>query len=180
MALPVMVAIVATGLIVANRMVDTSYASLVATRYGWLLNAKLALLAVILSIAARAHLAWLPAFAQNSELAHAAGRGLRMWLTVEFVLASVLLVVATVLANAVPAKHAVIEHWPYPFRFSVAATWGDPSVMVRVWAGTVLLVWAGGHRARLGGAMEGRAAPHRNSGRAGGLCAGRGLAFPCR
>ena len=52
-----MVAIVATGLIVSNRMVDTSYASLVATRYGSLLNAKLALLAVILSIAARAHFA---------------------------------------------------------------------------------------------------------------------------
>ncbi len=144
MALPVMVAIVATGLIVADRMVDTSYASLVATSYGWLLNTKLALLLVILSIAARAHFTWLPSFSQNSELAPAAGRELRKWLTVEFVLALVLVVVATVLANAVPAKHVVIDHWPYPFRFSIIATWGDPSVMIRVWVGTVLLVLAGG------------------------------------
>ena len=58
-ALPVMIAVVATGIIVADRMVDTSYASLVATSYGWLLNTKLALLAVILVIAARARLVWI-------------------------------------------------------------------------------------------------------------------------
>ena len=82
MALPVMVAIVATGLIVADRMVDTSYASLVATRYGWLLNAKIALLVVILSIAARAHFAWLPSLGQNPESASAGGQGLRKWVIV--------------------------------------------------------------------------------------------------
>jgi len=151
-ALPVMIAIVATGIIVADRMVDASYAALVASSYGWLLNAKLALLAVILVIAARARFAWLPSLDQNPDLAAVGERGLRRGVTVEVVLASVLVLVATMLANAVPAKHAVIEDWPYPFRFSIDATWGEPSVMIRVWVGVALLLLAGGsaalHRAK--------------------------------
>lgn len=139
MALPVMVGIVATGIVVANQMVDTSYAALVATIYGWLLNAKLALLAVILSIAARAHFVWLPSLAKNSEAAEAGRQGLRKWLTVEFALASALVLIATLLANAVPAKHVAIEYWPYPFRFSIDATWGDWLVRVLVIAGVLLL-----------------------------------------
>jgi len=144
MALPVMVGIVATGLLVADRMVDTSYAALVATAYGWLLNTKLALLAVILSIAARAHFVWLPALAGDPAGAETGRRGLRKWLTVEFVLALVLVVVATLLANAVPAKHVAIEHWPYPFRFSIDATWGDWLVRTIVLAGVALLGLAAG------------------------------------
>jgi putative copper resistance protein D len=139
MALPVMVGIVATGIVVADRMVDTSYAALVATPYGWLLNAKLALLAVILSIAARAHFVWLPSLMKNSEAAKTGEQGLRKWLTVEFSLASVLVLIATLLANAVPAKHVAIEYWPYPFRFSIDATWGDWLVRVLVIAGILLL-----------------------------------------
>jgi putative copper resistance protein D len=144
MALPVMIAVVATGIIVADRMVDTSYASLVATSYGWFLNTKLALLAVILMIAARARLVWLPSLSQSEDVAAAGGRGLRRWVTVEVVLALVLVLVATVLANAVPAKHDVIENWPYPFRFSIDATWGQLNVMIRAGVGLALLVLAGG------------------------------------
>ena len=144
MALPVMIAVVATGIIVADRMVDTSYASLVATSYGWFLNTKLALLAVILMIAARARLVWLPSLGQSEDVAAAGGRGLRRWVTVEVVLAAALVLVATVLANAVPAKHDVIENWPYPFRFSIDATWGQWSVMIRAGVGVALLGMAGG------------------------------------
>ena len=144
MALPVMIAVVATGIIVADRMVDTSYASLVATNYGWFLNTKLALFAVILMIAARARLVWLPSLGQSEDVAAAGGRGLRRWVTVEVALALVLVLVATVLANAVPAKHDVIEDWPYPFRFSIDATWGQLSVMIRAGVGVALLVLAGG------------------------------------
>ena len=144
MALPVMIAVFVTGIIVADRMVGTSYAALFATKYGWLLNTKLALLAVILSIAARAHFVWLPSLGQNWGVAAAGARGLRKWLTVEFGLASVLVLVATLLANAVPAKHDAIENWPYPFRFSIDATWGYWSVMISVWVGIALLVLAGG------------------------------------
>ena len=180
MALPVMIAVVATGIIVADRMVDTSYAALVATSYGWFLNAKLALLAVILVIAARARLVWLPSLGQNADVAAAGGRGLRKWVTVEVVLASALVLVATVLANAVPAKHAVIEDWPYPFRFSIDATWGELSVMIRAGVGVALLSpgrWGG--RTRSDQALEDEVA-HCHPGRTGGLCAGRGAASPCR
>jgi len=143
-ALPVMVAVVATGIIVTDSMVDTSYASLVATSWGWFLNVKLALLAVILVLAACARRIWIPALNQNTDVAAAGGRGLRKWVTVEFVLALVLVLVATMLANAVPAKHDVIENWPYPFRFSIDATWGKLSVMIGAGVGVALLVLAGG------------------------------------
>ena len=142
-ALPVMLAVVATGIIVADRMVDTSYAALVATSYGWFLNAKLALLAAILVIATCARRIWIPSLDQNGDVAAAGGQGLRKWGTVEVMLALLLVLAATMLANAVPAKHTVIEDWPYPFRFSIDATWGQLSVMIRVGVGVALLVLAG-------------------------------------
>jgi len=143
-ALPVMIAVVATGIIVTDRMVDTSYAALVATSYGLFLNTKLALLAVILVIAARARFVWLPSLSQNEEVAAASGRKLRKWVALEVLLASGLVLAATLLANAVPGKHTVIEDWPYPFRFSIDATWGELSVLVRTGIGVALLILAGG------------------------------------
>ncbi len=144
MALPVMIAVVVTGIIVTDRMVDTSYAALVATSWGWLLDTKLALLIVILVIAARARFVWLPALNQNEDVAEASGRTLRKWVTLEVLLALALVLAATLLSNAVPAKHTVIEDWPYPFRFSIDATWGEMSVMVRIAIGVVSLILAGG------------------------------------
>ena len=144
MAMPVMLAIITTGVIITDRMVDTSYAALVSTQYGWLLNMKLALLAVVLMIAARARSTWLPLFVQGQELAAAGGQKLRKWVSIEFMLAVAIVLLATIVANSVPAKHAIIQNWPYPFRFSIAATWGDESVMARAWAGLALLVLAGG------------------------------------
>ena len=130
-ALPVMVAVVATGILVADRMVDSSYAALVATSYGWLLNTKLSLLVPILVIGACARPCLeMPSLDQNAEVTAAGGRGLRKWVSVEFAIALALVLVATVLANAVPAKHAVIEDWPYPFRFAIDATWGEPGAMI--------------------------------------------------
>jgi len=143
-ALPVMAAVVATGIIVANDMVDTSYAALVATSWGWFLNTKIALLAVILVLAACARRIWIPSLDQNKDMAASGGRGLRKWVTVEFVLALVLVLAATMLANAVPAKHDVIEDWPYPFRFSIDATWGGVGMMIGAGIGIVLLILAVG------------------------------------
>ena len=141
-ALPVMIAVVATGIIVTDRMVDTSYASLVATSWGWLLNTKLVLLAVILVIAARARFVWLPALSQPQDVAEAYGRKLRKWVTLEVLLASALVLAATLLSNAIPGKHTVIEDWPYPFRFSIDATWGGLGVMFGSGIGIVLLILA--------------------------------------
>ena len=143
LAVPTMVGIVISGLIVANRMIDTNYAGLVATTYGWLLIAKLTLLACILGIASRAKSAWVPLLNQASEAALEGGHKLKKWVTIEFVLAILLVIVATILANAVPAKHDTIENWPYPFRFSIDATWGDPLVRGIVGAGLVLIILAG-------------------------------------
>lgn len=156
MALPVMLAVIATGVIITDRMVDTSYSGLVATRYGWLLDAKVALLCVVLVIAARARSTWLPLLAQGMAVrdgapddagsasasldrAIAAGQKLRKWVGFEFVLALGIVLLATIVSNTVPAKHALIQNWPYSFRFSLAATWGDPVVMTRVWSGLGLL-----------------------------------------
>lgn len=142
-ALPTMIAIVVSGLLVAYRMIDPNYAGLVATTYGWLLIAKLTLLAIILSIASRAKSVWVPALSQNPDAAVESGHKLRRWVTVEFVLAMLLVIVATLLANAVPAKHDVIDYWPYPFRFSIDATWGDWLVRAIVLTGLVFLIIAG-------------------------------------
>ena len=145
MALPVMLAVIATGVIITDRMVDTSYGALVATSYGWLLDAKIALLVIVLLIAARARSTWLPLLAQrgDSNLAQAGGQRLRKWVSFEFVLALGIVLLATIVANTVPAKHALIQTWPYSFRFSIAATWGDQTVMLRVWSGVALLLLSG-------------------------------------
>lgn len=143
LALPTMIAIVVSGLVVANRMIDTNYAGLVATTYGLLLILKLTLLVIILLIASRAKSVWVPSLSQSSALAAAGGQKLRTWVRIEFVLAILLVIVATLLANAVPAKHDVIDYWPYPFRFSIDATWGDWLVRAIVLTGLVLLIIAG-------------------------------------
>jgi len=157
MALPVMLAVIATGVIITDRMVDTSYGALVATRYGWILDAKIGLLAIVLVIAARARSIWLPQLTgrasaedgrngppQKAMNGAAGGQKLRKWVSFEFVLAMGIVLLATIVANTVPAKHAIIQDWPYSFRFSLAATCGEPSVMIRAWSGVALLALAGG------------------------------------
>ncbi len=143
LAVPTMIAVIISGLIVANRMIDTNYAGLVATTYGGLLILKLTLLGIILFIASRARSVWVPSLRQSSDVAAAGGRTLRTWVKIEFVLAVLLVIVATLLANAVPAKHDVIDYWPYPFRFSIDANWGDPVVRAIVLTGLALLIIAG-------------------------------------
>lgn len=143
LAFPTMIAIVISGAVVANRMIDTNYAGLVATTYGWFLLAKLTLLALILWIASRAKSVWVPMLAQRSEIAAMGVQKLRTWVRVEFTLAILLVIVATLLANAVPAKHDIIDNWPYPFRFSIDANWVDPLVRTIVLTGLVFLFTAG-------------------------------------
>lgn len=184
LALPVMLMIMLTGIIVAERMIDEDYHALVASAYGWLLNTKILLLVAILTIAYQARSKWLPSFEKmtgNGALRNAepasnlsyfqrlfldnnpskveqdchtidANQGvakLQKWVRVEFILALLLLLVATVLSNTVPAKHAMVEYWPYPFRFSIDATWEDPSVQSYFWGGAVVFalgiasIWLG-------------------------------------
>jgi putative copper resistance protein D len=145
-ALPVMVIMMATGLIIADRMVEKDYHALVASSYGWVLNIKLTLLAIILIIAYRARSRWLPAFTQanNIERIQGGSQRLRKWVSIEFILAILLVLFATILANTKPAKHAMVENWPYSFRFSIDATWGEPNVQLLFWSGVALLIMAAG------------------------------------
>jgi len=143
-ALPLMLLLAATGLFVADRMIEEDYYALVSSAYGWLLNAKLAILAIILVIAYQARYQWLPLLSQatNTEQIKANIAHLGRWVRVEFMLALVLVLLATILANTLPAKHAVIDHWPYSFRFSIGGTWEEPNVQELFWIGIALCMLA--------------------------------------
>ncbi|PSJ17900.1 CopD family protein [Nitrosomonas supralitoralis] len=135
-ALPVILLLAISGLIVTDRLVETFYHTLVASTYGWLLLAKLSVLAIILVIAYQARYRWLPMLSKNdSELNNRSAKHLKHWIGIEFFLALLLVLLATVLANTLPAKHTMIENWPYPFRFSINATWDEPYVQEMVWSG---------------------------------------------
>jgi len=143
-ALPVMLLVMATGLIAADRMVEGHYHALVSSSYGWLLNFKLAVLAIILIIAYQARYRWLPVLSQvdDTEQIKEGAAHLRKWVSIEFILALLLVLLATILANTLPAKHAIIENWPYPFRFSIDATWDEPKVQEMFWSGAALFIVA--------------------------------------
>ncbi len=146
-ALPVMLSIILTGIIVGNRIFDDHYAALIATPYGWLLSAKILLLGVILLIAARIRSYWLPLLINNHPKisdAELGRKGIKKWVRIEFTLALILVLLATLITNTTPVKHALIEQWPFSFRFSITATWNQPNVIMKVWIGIVILVIAAG------------------------------------
>jgi len=149
-ALPVILLLTVTGLIVTDRLIETFYHTLVASPYGWLLIAKLSVLVVILVIAYQARYRWLPMLSEDgTEQTHRSTKHLRQWVGIEFLLALLLVLLATILANTLPAKHTMIENWPYPFRFSINATWDEPYVQEMVWSGITLFfialctIWLG-------------------------------------
>ena len=143
-AFPVMLLILATGIFVADRTFDDRYAALVATPYGWLLDAKLVLLAIILMIAAKVRSNLMPKFVQNEsvESSITTASRIRKWVRIEFVFALGLLLFATILSNTTPAKVASIDHWPFSFRLSFDATWGVTSVMLQFWIGVAIFFMA--------------------------------------
>lgn len=145
-ALPAMLLIILTGFTVADRMFASYYAASVATSYGWLLSIKILILGVILLIAARVRAHWLPLLANNASAAddNTGRAGVRKWVRIEFILALLLLLLATIIANTTPVKYASIENWPYPFRFSIIATWNQPNVAIQVWIGVFILMLAAG------------------------------------
>jgi putative copper export protein/mono/diheme cytochrome c family protein/peroxiredoxin len=143
-AFPIMLLIVVTGFIVADRTFDDSYAAIFATPYGWILNAKLVILAIILMIATSVRSNWLPRLIQSegAERALISAKHILKLVRVEYILALGLLLLATILSNTTPAKHAPIDEWPLPFRLSFDATWGVTSVMIQFWIGVVVFLAA--------------------------------------
>ncbi len=184
-ALPIMVAIVVTGLILTDRMVESDYHALVASTYGWALVIKISLLVIILLIAYQARARWLPSFERvcdviNHSNSEEKSKGnfsffrkwqnktgeaevnhcpemtpesgvakLRKWVRIEFVIALFLVLFATILSNSVPAKHAMVENWPYSFRFTIDGSIGagslrDPTVQFFLGLGVFLFAAAAG------------------------------------
>jgi putative copper resistance protein D len=133
-------------------MIGSYYHTLVASPYGWLLNFKIALLAVILVIAYKARNKWLPLLAQSTEsndLGHSGNSRItesslhfRKWVRIEFLLALLLILFATILANTLPGKHAIIDDWPFPFRFSLDANREETGVEEMFWLGMALFAVA--------------------------------------
>lgn len=143
-ALPVMLLLVVTGLIVTDRMIEDYYHTLVSSPYGWLLNLKLALLGVILIIAYQARYTWLPLLSQldvNDSIKRSAFH-LKKWVRIEFLLALLLLLVAVILSNTLPAKHAIIENWPFPFRFAFNTSKEESIDEELFWSGIALFLFA--------------------------------------
>lgn len=145
LALPVMIMIILSGFIVGDRIFDGQYAALVATTYGWLLSSKLILLVIILLIAwcVRSH--WLPVMMgrdQTSDHVIESKDSIWKWVRIELFLALILVLLATIITHTTPVKHAAIENWPFPFRFSIVATWNQPNVAVQVWVGLFFVLSA--------------------------------------
>ena len=137
-ALALMGLVLAAGFTLAFRYIDPAYASLVATPYGVALLVKLACLIGILGIAA--HLRWhvLPLLAATPLPALRAEDllGLRR----EFGLALLLLLAAAWLGSSIPGNHADIPHWPWPFRFSPAASAQEAGALPQALVGLALAV----------------------------------------
>ncbi len=113
-ALPGMLLLLASGVLVAVRTVGSG-AALLATPYGGLLLAKLVVIAAALLCALQLR-RWLASLTVMS--AAQAGR----WLSAESVLAIAILGLAGWVATMVPAAHDQI-HWPWSFRIAPMAAW---------------------------------------------------------
>ncbi|MDH5741092.1 MAG: c-type cytochrome [Nitrospira sp.] len=153
--LVVLAAVFVTGLKAAYPLIDQNFAAVFVTHSGWLLIAKLTIACLVLAIALRIHFVSLPAIAVNAEFAATAKRNLRRWVVIEGVCTLALIWAGHVVANDHPPNHAVIHDWPYPFRFSIANTWGMgmADAVIGVWVAIILLAVAGG--AALLGRMKG-------------------------
>ncbi len=145
MALPVMLGVIATGIIITYRMVDNSYGALVSTSYGWLLDAKIALLVVVLVIASRARSTWLPLLSQSARFGSRHGRRTPAAQMGQ-------LRIHACAGHRAPGHHrgqyrpGQARHHPELALFLPLLPGrhlGRPDVMLRVWSGVALLAAAG-------------------------------------
>lgn len=110
--------IVVSGLLLTSTFVE-SIGDLLGTEYGQLICGKVTLLAGVLLIANHLRRCFLPQlFAVHDPGYARAARSVG----VEFLLALLILALASVLGQTTPAVHDR-PIWPLPFRFSLAATW---------------------------------------------------------
>jgi len=136
LALPLMGVILLSGVVLAVTHVER-WPALLATRYGVLLLAKLALLALALGMAAKLRWRLLPALQASADAR--LGRTCVQWIAAEWLVAAGIVLIAAQLGQTIPARHDAIVWW-LPFRFSVAATWDAPRTAMKVWGATALLI----------------------------------------
>lgn len=131
---------------------------LVGTRYGRLLLVKLGLFITILALAAVNRLRLLSLLSGEAEtVGRPAMRRLTAFVGIELVLGAAILAVVTAMAVTPPGRHTQ-PWWPFPFRFSYAATADLPGVRTRLLIGSqvalagflgMLMGWFLGWRRRL-------------------------------
>jgi putative copper export protein/mono/diheme cytochrome c family protein/peroxiredoxin len=115
-ALAAVLVLAGTGIMNALSHVE-SIPALVGTPYGRMLLLKLALLAVILVLAARARRHFVPALLRG---AHTALGSLRRVALAETGLAAAILLIVAVMSLTQPARHDA-PVWPFPFRLASSA-----------------------------------------------------------
>jgi putative copper resistance protein D len=133
-ALPLVLAIVATGVVLAVIQVER-WPPLFGTAYGHLLIAKVAALCAVLWLAARLRWRLLPALRASPASATLSTVG--GWIAAECLAAALIVALGAQLGQTVPAAHDAV-HWWLPFRFSLDATWPTKWVPERVAAGCAL------------------------------------------
>jgi putative copper resistance protein D len=122
-------------------LLERTMAPLVATNYGLLVLLKIGLLVPVLLIAARVRFVSMPRLGDKRFDQRAVFFSSVRLVRVELTVVLLILLAAATVSGTLPAAHDQMV-WPFSFRFSLAATWGQPWVAWRV-AGGVLLVLLG-------------------------------------
>jgi putative copper resistance protein D len=134
-ALVAMLAVAATGVWNSWNQVG-DFPSLVGTRYGRLLLLKLMLLLPILALAGANRVRLLPALSGEAEtVGRPTMRRLAAFVGIELALGAAILLVVTTMGTTPPGRHTQ-PAWPFPFRFSYAATADLPGVSTRLLIGS--------------------------------------------
>jgi len=141
-----LVSALAVGIMAAYPMVDPMYAAVFVTDSGRVLIAKFTMVLIVLTIALWAHFVWVPALGRPVEGTSAARLKLRIGVVIQMVLALALGMAGGKLPHMHPPNHAVINDWPYSFRFSIDNTWGMgmQDTIIRVWVAVALVILAAG------------------------------------
>lgn len=134
----VMAIVIASGLGIAAMHVSR-WPALFGTLYGCMLIVKVGLLLLALALAARLRWQLLPALAAAPHASML--RRCWSWVAAEALVAAAIVLLASQLAQTVPARHDAIFWW-LPFRWSIDATWDDAVTQYRVVAGIVALLIA--------------------------------------
>jgi putative copper resistance protein D len=114
------------------------FAPLLSTPYGQLVLIKTALLGMVIMIAARVRLKWMPRLGQDLKNPRGVFSGMVALVACELALVLLILLTAAMLWVSVPAAHANMV-WPFAWRLSVAATWDMPGTSLRVGFGLVMV-----------------------------------------